>query len=340
MRSGAWGTVAIAFLAAALPGCLDDGSSVFGPVAGADEEDGDGTGGLLPVSFKAKPARGPTPLEAEFFLHVAGRPELEWSIDFGDGTPKATGDDLPANATHRFTKLGKHEVIASVGTGPELTRSRITLEVLEADAPPADPKEEAEGETLPQSSSSSSSSGQATSSSSGTEQPDPTASSTSTPPPPPPSSTQPPPPPPPPPSSSSTTSDPPPPPPPPPPSSSSTSSAPPPPPPPPSSSSTTSNPPPPPSGNEPPRATLVASKTSGAAPLDVAYSMDASDPEGRPITWTLDIRNDGSVEASGDRFDLPRTVNGRFDQPGTYVTVFTVSDGVATTTRSVTVTVT
>ena len=72
----------------------------------------------------------------------------------------------------------------------------------------------------------------------------------------------------------------------------------------------------------------------------MSFTVDASDPEGRAITWTLDIRDDGSIEASGDRGDVPRTVTHRFDQPGTYVTAFRVTDGVSTTTRTVTVTAT
>src|SRR5688572_26678647 len=188
-----------ALLAVALPGCLggDDGA-VFGPVAG---DGGDEGGNLLPVVFKAKPARGAVPLDVQFGIVVPGDAAHPWTIDFGDGSTPAKGDRLPANVTHRYTVVASLNVTATVGLGEERTKSRLVVAVLPPGTPVEDPEEEAVGETEPEPSSSSSSSDEESETSTTTSS---TSSSTEPAPPPPP--------PPPPPSSSSASSTPPPPP--------------------------------------------------------------------------------------------------------------------------------
>ena len=77
--------------------------------------------------------------------------------------------------------------------------------------------------------------------------------------------------------------------------------------------------------NQPPTCSLSANPASGEAPLNVEFSLTASDPDGNISSWSLDINNDGNAEYSGAG-SPPATINHVYDNPGTYIANFTVVD--------------
>ncbi len=77
--------------------------------------------------------------------------------------------------------------------------------------------------------------------------------------------------------------------------------------------------------NQPPACSLSANPASGEAPLNVEFSLTASDPDGNITAWWLDVNNDGSEEYSGAG-SPPATINHVYDNPGTYTVNFTVMD--------------
>lgn len=92
-------------------------------------------------------------------------------------------------------------------------------------------------------------------------------------------------------------------------------------------------------GNAPPSVTFTADLASGAAPLALTFSFNASDAEGDAIAWALDADGDGSPDAEGTDADLPGSFTATFDAAGVYKAAFTASDAENTTEASFTVTV-
>ncbi|WP_287409737.1 PKD domain-containing protein [Oceanithermus sp.] len=73
--------------------------------------------------------------------------------------------------------------------------------------------------------------------------------------------------------------------------------------------------------NQAPSATISVDPDSGTAPLNVTFALTSSDPDGDPLTCSLDF---------GDGQSLARcsgSVAHSYDQPGTYRAVFSVEDG-------------
>ena len=74
-------------------------------------------------------------------------------------------------------------------------------------------------------------------------------------------------------------------------------------------------------GNAPPTATLSASKTFGAVPLEVAFRVTASDEDGDALTYTWDF-GDGKVVANATLPEIEHTYN----SGGVFNATVTVSD--------------
>lgn len=89
-------------------------------------------------------------------------------------------------------------------------------------------------------------------------------------------------------------------------------------------------------GNRPPTAQASASPSSGDAPLEVRFDVDASDPDGDPLAYSWDFDNaDGIQHESAEK--SPRHT---YQNRGTYTATVRVSDSAgATSTSSVTVNV-
>lgn len=68
-----------------------------------------------------------------------------------------------------------------------------------------------------------------------------------------------------------------------------------------------------------PELNLVAQPDSGFAPLEVALSANARDPEGKSLTYNWSI---GAESPEGDA-----TLTYTFEEPGEYTVELTVSDG-------------
>lgn len=97
----------------------------------------------------------------------------------------------------------------------------------------------------------------------------------------------------------------------------------------------TTTPPPTPGGggtdptnatNTPPVANLTTDAVNGTAPLNVTFTLDATDAEGDNLTWILAVN--GTEVANGTA--LPATVEHNFTEPGNLTVLLRVSDGDAT----------
>jgi PKD repeat protein len=86
-------------------------------------------------------------------------------------------------------------------------------------------------------------------------------------------------------------------------------------------------------GNRPPTVQLAATPTSGRAQLTVSFTATGSDPDGDALTYTYDF-GDGSQLFTG------RTATHTYKKAGVYTAKVTASDGDATATAQVTITVT
>ena len=80
-------------------------------------------------------------------------------------------------------------------------------------------------------------------------------------------------------------------------------------------------------------ASVTATPPSGAAPLAVQVSAAATDADGDKLTYRWDFDGDGQADSSG------ASAGRVFARPGTYEPEVTVSDGAASVTGSVTITV-
>lgn len=101
-----------------------------------------------------------------------------------------------------------------------------------------------------------------------------------------------------------------------------------------SSSSTKSGP------NHPPTGSLSASIQTGTLPLNVTFTLKGTDQDGDKVTWSFDADGDKKVEAIGNGSVLPKTVLFQYLTAGNYSAVFSLNDGVTTTSYNVTIGVT
>ncbi len=85
-----------------------------------------------------------------------------------------------------------------------------------------------------------------------------------------------------------------------------------------------------------PSAVLEASTPTGAAPLEVRFTINGTDPDGDALSWGLDVNGDGTLDSNGT--SVPAQVNHTFEA-GTYVVNLTVSDGSESAHASVNITV-
>lgn len=91
--------------------------------------------------------------------------------------------------------------------------------------------------------------------------------------------------------------------------------------------------------NNLPICSLSANPMHGYRPLNVTFSMNASDIDGYITFWSLDINNDGLAEFSGSGAP-PSTIQYTYQEPGTYVAKLIVNDNNGSTaSKSITVTV-
>lgn len=79
--------------------------------------------------------------------------------------------------------------------------------------------------------------------------------------------------------------------------------------------------------NTAPTAMLGTDVAEAAVPVDVEFTVEASDDDGDALTWTLDVDSDGAAETEGTGADLPFTYTHSFTEAGTYTATLTVSDG-------------
>jgi len=74
-----------------------------------------------------------------------------------------------------------------------------------------------------------------------------------------------------------------------------------------------------------PTCTLNANTTSGPAPLNITFTLNAYDPDDSIAKWSLDIDNDGISEYFGTG-KPSSTQNHTYGDPGLYIARFTVTD--------------
>lgn len=76
--------------------------------------------------------------------------------------------------------------------------------------------------------------------------------------------------------------------------------------------------------DEAPSAVLSGDPVAGKAPLAVRLTLAGSDPEGRALTWALDLDGDAAPDVNGS--SLPATVDHTFDA-GSHTVRLAVDDG-------------
>lgn len=90
--------------------------------------------------------------------------------------------------------------------------------------------------------------------------------------------------------------------------------------------------------NGAPTATLAASISGGAAPLNVTFDLSGADPDGDALTWTFDADGDGTKDAEGT--ELPAEVTFLYETAGNFTASLLVSDGTEASVASVDIEVT
>lgn len=90
------------------------------------------------------------------------------------------------------------------------------------------------------------------------------------------------------------------------------------------------NPPGEPSDNEAPVVTLSANTLEGTAPLTVSFGAEVSDPDDDPLTYAWVFGNGETAEGNTSQTVV-------YNEPGTYTAKVAVSDGIATTEKSLVV---
>lgn len=79
--------------------------------------------------------------------------------------------------------------------------------------------------------------------------------------------------------------------------------------------------------NTAPNLTFTPSVANGSAPINITFTLDASDGEGDALTWTIDADGDGETDGNGTSDDLPAEFNFTFAAPGVFNATFVASDG-------------
>lgn len=80
--------------------------------------------------------------------------------------------------------------------------------------------------------------------------------------------------------------------------------------------------------NSPPSGTLKASLKQVVAPGRVNFTLDGSDVDGDPLSWSLDVNMDGKPEAEAPApATFPAEVNHTFTNAGLFNVTYTLSDG-------------
>lgn len=80
--------------------------------------------------------------------------------------------------------------------------------------------------------------------------------------------------------------------------------------------------------NRAPTGVIQASTKSGLAPLAVNFTLQASDPDGDKLSWSLDVNGDGKADETGTSpAKFPAKVSTTYTQPGTFPVTYKVSDG-------------
>lgn len=80
-----------------------------------------------------------------------------------------------------------------------------------------------------------------------------------------------------------------------------------------------------PEANEPPVAHLSADTENGTVPFNVTFTLEGTDPDGDPLSWTFDADGDGVEEANGTV--LPGEFTFSFTEAGLYKASLNLSDG-------------
>lgn len=77
--------------------------------------------------------------------------------------------------------------------------------------------------------------------------------------------------------------------------------------------------------NQPPNCHLLASPNFGNHPLNVIFSLGASDTDGSIASWTLDVDGDDTPEYSGTG-DPPQVLDHTYKFSGEYAPILRVTD--------------
>ncbi len=77
--------------------------------------------------------------------------------------------------------------------------------------------------------------------------------------------------------------------------------------------------------NEAPVGSIEADNVTGALPLNVTFTLNATDPEGEGLTWTFAL-GDASDNLTGT--ELPAIINHTYTAVGNFTATFEVNDGV------------
>lgn len=79
--------------------------------------------------------------------------------------------------------------------------------------------------------------------------------------------------------------------------------------------------------NRPPVVKFTASPPSGPAPLNVSFTLEASDPESQPVWYWFDANGDGVYDKQGNSVDLPQSFVYRYPTEGLFAARLWGSDG-------------
>lgn len=82
-----------------------------------------------------------------------------------------------------------------------------------------------------------------------------------------------------------------------------------------------------PAENRPPIVKLTASPPAGPAPLNVSFTLEASDPEGQAVWYWFDANGDGLYDKQGNSLELPLAFVYRYPAEGLYAARLWGSDG-------------
>ncbi|MES2155897.1 MAG: hypothetical protein V4510_12250 [bacterium] len=87
-------------------------------------------------------------------------------------------------------------------------------------------------------------------------------------------------------------------------------------------------------GNHPPDGALRPSTVAGPVPLVVNFTLDGTDRDQDPLTWTFDADHDGKADKSGKGTELPATFSYTYKTTGSFNATYKLSDPQSTVTFS------